>query len=155
MIFVGRLVRQKGPDLIPAVLDQLPGWSAVVVGDGPLRGQLESDRRITCLGALPPKVWQERIGGGVGVCPSRSAEGIPLVVDELRLAGIPVVVASVDGLAQRVEHGVNGWVVEGRNPQVWSATIAQAHASTTWSQGLASERAHPDAWARFTDWVLS
>jgi glycosyltransferase involved in cell wall biosynthesis len=154
LIFVGRLVRQKGPDLLPRILDQLPGWKAVVVGDGPLRGQLERDDRIKCLGALPGSVWRQRIGGGVGLCPARSSEGNPLVVDELRLAGVPVVVALVDGLAQRVEQGVDGWVVAGRDPQAWSAAIASAHASTTWSQTRASERAHSDGWAQFADWVL-
>ncbi len=155
LIFVGRLVRQKGIDLLPRILDQLPEWKAVVVGDGPLRGQLERDDRIRCLGPLPLPVWRARVGGGVGVCPARSSEGAPLVVDELRLAGIPVVVASVDGLAQRVEHGVDGWVVTGRDPQAWSAAVGSAHASTTWSQSLASQRAHSDGWARFADWVLS
>ena len=155
LIFVGRLVRQKGPDLLPRILDHLPGWRAVVVGDGPLSGQLERDDRISCLGALPTSVWRQRVGGGVGVCPARSSEGTPLVVDELRLAGVPVVVASVDGLAQRVEHGVDGWVVAGRDPQAWASAIGSAHASTTWSQTLASERAHSDGWARFADWVLS
>ena len=154
LIFVGRLVRQKGPDLLPRILDQLPGWRAIVVGDGPLRGQLQDDPRIDCLGALPLTVWRQRVGGGVGVCPARSAEGTPLVIDELRLAGIPVVVASVDGLAQRVEHGFNGWIVAGRDPQAWSAAIGLAHASTTWSQSLASERAESGGWDRFVDWVL-
>jgi len=155
LIFVGRLVRQKGPDLLPLILDHLPGWNAVVVGDGPLRGQLEADDRITCLGALAPTVWRQQVGGGVGVCPARSSEGSPLVIDELRLAGLPVVVASVDGLVQRVEDGVNGWIVGRRFPQDWAAAIASAYASTTWSQSSANERAHPQAWNGFADWVLS
>jgi len=154
LIFVGRLIPQKGCDLLPELLDQLPGWEALVVGDGPLRSQLERDPRIRCLGAKHPSVWPTEVGAGVGVCLSRRAEGAPLVVDELRLAGVPVVVSSVDGLRQRVEQSVDGWIVEGFDPRRWALAIERAYQATTWSQAPAIARSGASAWSAFCDWVM-
>ena len=154
LVFVGRLVRQKGPDLVPGILNRLPGWRAVIVGDGPLRAQLEADERIECLGALSTDEWIRQVGGGVGICPARSAEGAPLVVDELRAIGIPVVVAAVDGLRQRVRHQHDGWIERSRKPEQWAAAIQAAYDAAGHQPLRLDGRFGQAAWNRFADWVL-
>jgi glycosyltransferase involved in cell wall biosynthesis len=69
IIFVGRLHKSKNLDLLlPAmrdVLDENPGLRAWIVGEGPVRAELEKiaagDGRIEFLGALAPHQVRERL----------------------------------------------------------------------------------------------
>jgi glycosyltransferase involved in cell wall biosynthesis len=154
LVFVGRLVGQKGAGFIPKILDALPGWNALVIGDGPLRSKLQADPRINALGPLLRGVWQRSLVGGVGICPAAGPEGAPLVVDELRASGLPVVVADQPGLAQTVRHGVDGLVVAGRDPQVWAAAVRRAQAcSAPFAAHRRAPRGSESGYAPLIAWV--
>jgi len=56
--------------------------------------------------------------------PSRS-ESFGLVALEAAACGTPVVAASVGGLSTLVDHGVSGFLVEGRDPAVYAAHVAR------------------------------
>ena len=117
---VGRLVPEKGVDvflraaaLVSAVVPQA---EFVVVGDGPLRPDLE--HRVATLG-LAGRVtftgYRSEVSGflpGLDVLavPSRS-DGSPLVVCEAMAAGVPVVASRVGGLPDLVEDGCSGLLV--------------------------------------------
>ena len=117
---VGRLVPEKGVDvflraaaLVSAVVPQA---EFVVVGDGPLRPDLE--HRAATLG-LAGRVtftgYRSEVSGllpGLDVLavPSRS-DGSPLVVCEAMAAGVPVVASRVGGLPDLVEDGGSGLLV--------------------------------------------
>jgi glycosyltransferase involved in cell wall biosynthesis len=156
LIFVGRLVRQKGAHLLSAILDELPGWRGVVVGDGPEAAALHQDPRLDCLGALPQGQWFNRVERGVVVCLSTGPEGAPLVVDEARQLGLPVVVSAQLGLAQRVRHEQDGLIVRGMAPKAWAQAVrqAQAHAGRLTAQPSA-RRGCPAGWSSFVDWVAA
>jgi glycosyltransferase involved in cell wall biosynthesis len=154
LVFVGRLTAQKGAQNLSGILDCLPEWTAVVVGDGPLRAQLESDSRITCLGALAPDEWQLKVPRGVGVCPATGPEGSPLVVDELRALGLPVVVAAQSGLAGHVQHQQNGLIERSAKPQAWAESVRCAfESSERLSRHGAQGRDAAGAWSPFVTWV--
>ena len=117
---VGRLVPEQGVDvflraaaLVSAVVPQA---EFVVVGDGPLRPDLE--HRVATLG-LAGRVtftgYRSEVSGvlpGLDVLavPSRS-DGSPLVVCEAMAAGVPVVASRVGGLPDLVEDGGSGLLV--------------------------------------------
>jgi glycosyltransferase involved in cell wall biosynthesis len=151
VVFVGRLIAAKGVGDLPALLDQLPGWRACVVGEGPLRPVLEADARIDCLGPLPADRWPRIIPSGVGWIPTRLPEGAPLVVDELRRAGCPVVASASIGLCSRIRPGVDGWLVAGGDLGRYAQRIEQARASHTRSVA----RPRTTDWKDFVDWVLA
>lgn len=113
---IGRLDEQKGYDLLIEALPSLPDVTAVLVGDGPAREQLEahatergvSDRLIIT-------GWQadaRRYLGGFDVfaLPSRY-EGFPLSMVEAMLAGVPVVASDVGSVSECVLDGETGVVV--------------------------------------------
>ncbi len=120
LFFVGRLVGDKGPDLLvaamPQILQHMPTAKAVVAGKGPymdhLRGMIDS------LGLrqhvhLPGFVSDDDLRrfyavADVAVFPSRY-EPFGIVALEAMLAGTPVVVSQVGGLQEVVEDGVSGW----------------------------------------------
>ncbi|HTV06519.1 MAG TPA: glycosyltransferase [Acidobacteriaceae bacterium] len=106
VLFVGRLVEKKGCvhllHAMRAVEDRLPEARLVVVGDGPLRRDLEAEARATLrrcefAGALPVdavREWMRRaavVAVPSVVAANGDAEGLCLVVCEAQAMGIPVV----------------------------------------------------------------
>ena len=123
---VGRLVPDTGVDvllraaaLVSAVVPQV---AFLVVGDGPLRPELE--RRAGVLGLAGTVTFTgyrsdaTRLVGGLDVLavPSR-ADGSPLVVCEAMAAGVPVVASRVGGLPDLVEDGGSGLLVRPNEPE--------------------------------------
>lgn len=113
---VGRLDEQKGYDLLIAALPSLPTVTAVLVGDGPARGELEqlarhhgvADRVI--LTGWETEARRYLGGFDVFVLPSRY-EGFPLSIVEAMLAGLPVVASDVGSVSECVLDGETGSVV--------------------------------------------
>jgi len=117
IVTVGRLVEQKGHQVLIEALAALPDVLLLVAGDGPLRGALEA--QAGRLG-LADRV---RFLGNVDDVPSLLAraevfvltsfnEGLPLAVLEALGAGLPVVATRVGGTPELVLTNVNGILVE-------------------------------------------
>jgi glycosyltransferase involved in cell wall biosynthesis len=92
LLFVGRLEKAKGADLLPAIATRGPATIAIA-GDGPLRGMLEAaaagDSRLRLLGQLDdPAPWY--LAADALLLPSR-LEGAPLVFLEAAANRCPVV----------------------------------------------------------------
>ncbi len=119
VLFVGRIVYQKGPDLLieaaPHVLKYYPHAKFVFVGDGEMRWGTE--RRAQEMGIGPAvRFLGYRNGWGLVdlfkacdvVCvPSRN-EPFGIVILEAWSAGKPVVASSIGGPAEIVWHDVTG-----------------------------------------------
>jgi glycosyltransferase involved in cell wall biosynthesis len=123
--FVGHLVRQKRPDRALEVLEHLRsrGCAAhlVMAGGGPLRANVEAyAERLGVSGAvsfLGPRNDIEWVLGGVDLALLTSeAEGIPGVAIEALMAGCPMVSVPVGCVANVIEHGVTGLVLDGDDP---------------------------------------
>jgi glycosyltransferase involved in cell wall biosynthesis len=131
--FVGHLVPQKRPDRVVEVLALLRARGStahlVVAGSGPLRPDLEAQARrlgvadaVAFLGHRDDVEW---VFGGVDlVVLTSEAEGIPGVAIEAAMAGCPMVTVPVGGVAEVVEHGVTGVVLEGDGPEEMAGAVA-------------------------------
>jgi len=88
--------------------------SARIAGDGPMRDELEEPARaagVELLGSRPD-VAELLHGSDIFVFPSRPAgEGMPGVLIEAGLSGVPVVATDVPGVRTVVDDGVTGFVV--------------------------------------------
>lgn len=118
VLFVGRMIPGKRPDRFIRVVDELRARGidvrAVAAGDGPMRSQLDEAARRAGV-ELPGAV------GDVGdlmrradllVFPSEpEGEGMPGVLIEAGLSGLPVVATDVAGVRDVVADGVSGIVV--------------------------------------------
>jgi len=124
---VARLVRQKALHLLveaaPAVLARHPDARFVVVGDGPLRGELE---RLAV--GLPFEFTGERddvpdllAAFDVFALPS-DFEGLCYAVIEAQAAGVPTVATPVGGIPENVVPGETGVLV----PRGDAAALAEA-----------------------------
>ena len=117
---VTRLSPQKAPlDTVRAmaiVAQELPEARFVLVGDGPLRRQVErlvgelGLRRRVILTGLRRDVPQLLSAFDVFIL-SSLWEGLPRVLPQAMAAGLPIVATDADGNAEAVVEGVNGYLV--------------------------------------------
>jgi hypothetical protein len=118
LTFVGALTEGKGPDRFIDVVAGLRAggveFRATLIGDGPLREAVAGPaaaNHVEMLGSRPDVAEQLR-QSDVMVFPSRPAgEGMPGVLIEAGLTGIPVVATAVPGARSVIEDGVTGFIV--------------------------------------------
>jgi colanic acid/amylovoran biosynthesis glycosyltransferase len=122
LVNVGRLSEQKGQLLLveaaAKLRDQGVNFELVIVGDGPMRAELEQridqfglKEQVRITGFLSNRgVHQELLASRALVLPS-FAEGLPVAIMEALALGRPVISTYVAGTPELVESGVNGWLV--------------------------------------------
>ncbi len=126
ILFVGRLVFQKGLDILVKALGELRElpWHLRLVGDGPHRSELESlakgfgiSDRIEFKGWVgKEEVTKEYQDANLFVFPSRH-EGMSNAVLEAMASGLPVVASSIAGNEELVVQGKTGVLVPPENPE--------------------------------------
>jgi len=130
---VGRLMEDKGVDVLLNALVHAPQWFALIVGEGPLRHSLQKlaadlgvGERVRFTGYLESLdcAWATC---DVAVVPSRR-EGLGLFALEAMAACKPVIASSTGGLVEIVRHGENGWLVPPEDPLALANMLQQAFA---------------------------
>lgn len=117
ILVVGSLSQEKNPGLVLDLLEGLradrPDLHLTFVGDGPLRSALERDvavrfpRGTVRFAGQVADVWPFYRRAGIHLLCSQT-EGVPGVVVEATLAGLPTVAWEVGDVATVLEDGVNG-----------------------------------------------
>jgi len=134
--FVGRLVRVKRVDLFLDMAscmlrDDPSGWHFQVVGDGPLRAELESraaslglSEHVEFLGFRPDA--HELVAHSDVMVFTSDHEGTPMAALEALAMGVPVVARAVGGLVEMLD-GVEACVlVDGDDPASLAAAVRQS-----------------------------
>jgi glycosyltransferase involved in cell wall biosynthesis len=132
--YIGRFSQEKGLSYFIDGLARLKnqGFSvrAMLIGDGPLRSQIEvlalqhGVRDLTIFTGFQGDVSKFMPAMDIFVLPSLS-EGTPMVLLEAMGSGIPVVASAVGGIPRILESGVNGILVPPRQPEEIAAAVAQ------------------------------
>jgi teichuronic acid biosynthesis glycosyltransferase TuaC len=139
-LFVGNLVPIKGLDTLLAAWRTLVGRGGlnsrdrlVVIGDGPLRPQLETAATepalagtLRVLGARPQEEISQWMRAATVLCLSSLNEGMPNVVVEALSSGLPVVATAVGGIPDLVKPEVNGYLAPSGNVEELSAALLRA-----------------------------
>ncbi len=142
LLSVGRLEQNKGLDVLADALARIVhgdsplarhGWRWVIVGSGPFRRELERTieahglgAHVTLAGRAPDRdlhAWYE--AATLFVHPTRY-EGSSLVTLEAMAHRKPVVATRAGGLPDKVQPGVNGWLVEPGDAAALAAAISDA-----------------------------
>ena len=122
LVCVGRLSEQKGQLVLLEAARKLveagESFELLLIGDGPMRGQLESaiaqhglEETVRLLG------WRDADGVRDAILRSRAmvlpsfAEGLPVVLMEALALGRPVISTQVAAIPELVQDRVNGWLV--------------------------------------------
>lgn len=78
------------------------------------------------MGPYPPAEIEARMGGVELVClPSRWEENAPLVLQEARAVGRPVLASNMGGIPEFVRNPHEGLCLPPENPRVWAESLAQ------------------------------
>jgi len=115
-LFVGRLSPEKGPGILLEALNQLQGRiPLVIVGDGPLRAELESRAKQLRLASVcfrGRRTHEETIAAMQGarclVLPSVCYENSPVCIAEAFACGTPVICSRLGAMAEIVADGRTG-----------------------------------------------
>ncbi|XFA71788.1 glycosyltransferase [Thermosynechococcaceae cyanobacterium Okahandja] len=146
LLFVGRVDASKNVLLLAKAALELTkqgyDYHLLVVGEGAQAQEIKGclGERVTLAGKVP----QEKLGAiyassDVFVFPSESETG-PNVVVEARAAGLPVVISGFDGGCKYVvASGVDGVVVNSREPQDWAAAIAPLLADADYREAMGAQ----------------
>ena len=122
VLYVGRISGPKG------VADLCREWSSrqrpgdlVVIGDGPLRGQLEAAHPdISFLGHVPfEDVVDHMLRARALVVPSRAQESFGLVVAEAMAAGLPVALSDAAMIGDFVQQVDVAWTFAPTSADEW------------------------------------
>ncbi|MGL5924763.1 glycosyltransferase [Chroococcidiopsis sp.] len=125
VLFVGRLAEKKGCKYLIQAMNQvqavMPDVELVIIGDGPLRVDLENMaaiqlRRYRFLGTQPPQVvknWMNRallLAAPSVTAATGDSEGLPIVLIEAQAMGLPVVSSIHSGIPDAILHGQTGFL---------------------------------------------
>ncbi len=112
VVFVGRLAQEKGVDLIVEAwrVARPAGWELFVVGDGPMRNDLEKRfPEVSFFGWRPASEVRELMAKSrFLVMGSRCFEGLPMVLGEAFSVGTPAIVPNIGAMAEYVDDGLSG-----------------------------------------------
>ena len=140
VVFVGRLVEKKGCQYLLRAMGRVqrehPQCTLEVIGDGPLRKELEELARFlnlkcTFLGILPASAVRHHLAHARVVCvPSVTAEngdteGLPIILAEAQAMGLPVVSTMHAGIPEMIEPGVTGFLVAERDYKAMSEALVR------------------------------
>lgn len=121
VLYVGRVAREKGADLVVEALAQCQGdWRGVIIGDGIDMPYVR--QRVTALGLddrfeFPGWMTGEALAdqyrrAGIVVVPSRLPEPFGITGIEAMAHGRPVVAFRTGGIPSWLEDGIGGWLAQ-------------------------------------------
>jgi len=129
---IGRLVWQKGFDYflqsIPAMIQDIPKVRFMIVGEGPLRQELE--RLTISLGIHDRLVFTGHRSDvrdimaalDVVVIPSL-LEGFPMITLEAMAMEKPIVTTSIDGIMEQITDGREGLLIAPKSPPALAQAV--------------------------------
>lgn len=116
ILYVGRLITNKGVADLLAAVQQIPDAKVVIVGDGPDRRRLEAlatGLPVTFMGRVAPTEVEKHLQDArLLVLPSSLGDGTPNAILEAMACGVPVVTTGTAGMPDLIRHGETGFLVE-------------------------------------------
>jgi glycosyltransferase involved in cell wall biosynthesis len=123
---------QKAPldfvEVARRVSERIPAARFVIIGDGELRAEVERAAAGSLDGNIILAGWREEIPDllrafDVFLLTSRW-EGLPKVVPQALLSGVPVVATAVDGTREIVDDGVDGFLAPAGDVETLARRVA-------------------------------
>ncbi len=162
LLCVGRLAKEKSLERLEPVMRQLEGVSLAIVGDGPVRAELEhrfTGTPTTFLGLLSGEELSRAYASADAFLFPSDSETLGMVILEAHAAGLPVIAADTPAARELVDDGIDGLRYDSRDPaalarsvrrlagdrelrQAMAAAAPGAVGGATWRQATKALRAH-------------
>jgi glycosyltransferase involved in cell wall biosynthesis len=129
LLYVGRVSREKGLDLLPALSRRLHARHCehrfVIVGEGPLLEQLKREMPDAVFTGVLPRhgVAEAFASSDLFIFPSRT-DTAGNVVLEAQASGVPVVISGDGGPRENMIAGVTGLVCHSDDAAAWANAVA-------------------------------
>lgn len=154
ILSVGRLIEKKGFFDLITILHHLEcnglPYKARIIGEGPLRERLQArvdtlglSARVELAGQLPfSEVEREyREHADVlfftgQVAPSGDRDGLPNVIIEAMAAGIPVFASAAGGVAEAIQPGTTGELLDPKQPSQWLTALRRLQTDSEYCDQL-------------------
>jgi len=130
VLFVGRLSKEKGVDVLIRAAAKVPSLIVKIAGRGPEEAKLRELARslgaanVSFLGFVP---WDNLIPlrdcAEALVVPSVWYENCPLVVLEALGQGLPVLASHIGGIPELIDDGEDGWLVTPGDVNAWAEAL--------------------------------
>jgi len=125
----------KGHDFVimamPEILSAFPGTRLVLAGEGPRRVNIEGlvhklgiEQNVLLLGHRED-IARVIKSFDISILASYASEGVPQFLLQSMAAAKPVIGTSTGGIPEVITHGVNGFVVEPRNPDAIASAVKE------------------------------
>ena len=159
LVCVARLVEKKGLDhqlrIYAALQAAHVPFAARIVGDGPLRPELEKlaghlgiAAHVTFTGHLPQhEVWNQLgwadvlLHTGV-IAPSGDRDGLPNVIPEAMSIGVLVVTSPAAATTEAITQGITGLVTPVDAPADWVSALRRLSTDDAFAEKLRREARH-------------
>ncbi|MFM1747192.1 MAG: hypothetical protein RLZZ188_858 [Verrucomicrobiota bacterium] len=153
LVCVARLVEKKGLDhqlrIYAALREAGVPFAARIIGDGPLRPELERlagrlgiAAHVTFAGHLPQhEVWNQLAWADVllhtgVIAPSGDRDGLPNVIPEAMSVGVLVVTSPAAATTEAVTQGISGFVVPVDAVADWVSALRRLSADDPFAERL-------------------
>lgn len=146
IISAGRLVPWKGFATLIGILKSLPEWRLSVVGDGPMRQELERvtvqngvSTRVFFWGQMPRKKLIQKIRNSEVFVLNTSFESFSFQVVEAMAAGTPVVTTNIGNLPEIIDNGKSGILVTPNNGKSIISSIVRLSSDKNFRDQIVTE----------------
>ncbi len=157
VLYVGRLSAEKEVIRLKELFAAVPGMRLAIVGDGPIRAELERKFAGTATaftGYMQGAELESAYGSAdLFVLPSQT-ETLGLVLLEAMAAGCAVVACRAGGVPDAVKDGVTGFLFDPDKPESFAATVKDALSAEDRLEAIRANGrrdAESHSWARATE----
>ncbi|MCP3972697.1 MAG: glycosyltransferase family 4 protein [Rhodobacteraceae bacterium] len=156
MLYFGRIIDEKGVDVLIEAAARTPEIPVVVVGDGPDRAALEARATELVNVRVVGPAWGNALHGWLKgaravVVPSIWHENFPYVILQAFAASTPVIASNRGGMPELVQAGPHGWIYEATDPGVLAAQMRAVAALPAAEIARMGETARAYTAAEFSD----
>jgi len=157
LLYFGRIIDEKGVDVLIQAAALAPELSLVIVGDGPEKKTLETTamslgiRNVQFVGSK----WGDDLNDYLRNCrgvivPSLWHENFPYVILQAFAAGKPVIGSNRGGIPELVQNGKHGLIYEANEPDALATAMRTLMTNADMAQQM-GERARRYVVAEFND----
>lgn len=137
---VMRIAEEKRPwlwlEVAERIASRIPGAHFLLVGEGPLRAQVEAKAHKILPGVVHFPGHEKHVVKALAAMDifllTSRVEGLPNVLIEAQATGVPAVTLDVGGAREAMNHSYSGWLMDSSEPEEIAARVIKLLSDDQW-----------------------